>query len=116
MKSSNWQEWSNWTGCRNGERTRFRSCVSSEITNDTISSNINFTDNLIVNDSLSMLCEMKKVETERQFCFLPNMNKNKDQKLKDPNPFTIEEEITATYLKRPKINPEPIKVIEAHRN
>uniref|UniRef100_A0A8R1TV67 Uncharacterized protein n=1 Tax=Onchocerca volvulus TaxID=6282 RepID=A0A8R1TV67_ONCVO len=116
MKLSNLQEWSNWTECKNGERLRFRACIPSKIIDNTISSNIDFTDNTTLDIHLSTLCHMKKIETERQFCFIPNKNKNTGQKLIDSNPFMIEDEITASYSKsKLKDNPEPIRVIEIYR-
>ncbi|EFO15031.1 hypothetical protein LOAG_13483 [Loa loa] len=112
-KSSNWQEWSNWTKCKNNERIRFRSCISTKFIDNTITNDNNSIDNgTIDKTSLSMHCEIKKIESERQFCLISNMNKDKDQKLINPNPFMIETEIIGTYLKRPKINHEPVKVIE----
>ncbi|VIO97970.1 Uncharacterized protein BM_BM17745 [Brugia malayi] len=140
MLSTNWQEWSNWSKCRNDERTRFRLCVSplsplsplstlssavsssssstSQFTNDTMIinstnfNNNNNNNNATIEMNLLTICELNKIETEKQICF----KANKNEKLVNLNPFMIEEEITATYLKRPKINPEPIKIVKIQRN
>lgn len=111
IKLTNWQDWSEWSECKNEERTRFRSCVLD----GTTSSDIDPTDNEAVGDLLSALCEVEKIETERQYCFTAKRDENKDQNLANSNPFMIEEEITASHLKRPKVNPEPVRVIEIHR-
>ncbi|VDN89803.1 unnamed protein product [Brugia pahangi] len=142
MLSTNWQEWSDWSKCRNDERTRFRLCVSSlsslsslsplstlssaissssstsQFTNDTMiinSTNFN-NNNATIEMNLLTVCELNKIETEKQICFKANKNTNKNEKLVNLNPFMIEEEITATYLKRPKINPEPIKIVKIQHN
>ncbi|VDO67860.1 unnamed protein product [Onchocerca flexuosa] len=117
MKLSNLQEWSNWTECKNGERSRFRTCTPSKIIDNTISSNIDFTDNTTFDIYLSTLCHLKKIQTERQFCFTPNKDQNTGQKLINSNPFMIEDEITASYSKsKPTNNPEPVGVIEIYRD
>ncbi|KAL3984574.1 hypothetical protein ACH3XW_35075 [Acanthocheilonema viteae] len=108
IKSTNWQEWSMWTECKNEEHTRFRSCAQSQ--------NIDSNDNVTIDNPLSTPCEVEKVETERQFCFTPKKNKNKEQKSTNSNPFMIEEEIIANYLKRPKNNLESIRVMEILRD
>uniref|UniRef100_A0A0R3RZF0 SHSP domain-containing protein n=1 Tax=Elaeophora elaphi TaxID=1147741 RepID=A0A0R3RZF0_9BILA len=115
-KSTQWEEWSKWTECKDEERTRFRACVQTEITDDTISGDIDFTDTANIDNLLPTLCEVKKIETERQLCFTAKKSKNGNQKFINPNPFMIEEEITAFYLKRPKINPESVEVVKIYRD
>ncbi|VDK86266.1 unnamed protein product [Litomosoides sigmodontis] len=104
MKLTSWQEWSKWSKCGKEERfrMRFRSCVLD----DTIGSDIDA--------ARGALCEVGKTETERQHCFTARRTGSKDEKLSNWNPFMIEEEITASHFKRPKANPEPVRVIELH--
>ncbi|KAM3717622.1 Uncharacterized protein ACO02O_01642 [Dirofilaria immitis] len=118
MKLSDWQEWSSWTECKNGGRLRFRTCLSSKTIDITaINSNIDSIDNVTIDYPSSMLCQLKQNETERQFCFESNSDKNTGQKLIGSNPFMIENEIAAiNFKRRSKINPKSIKVIKIHRD